>query len=189
LNLLQPGDRIQLTDPKRKLHTISLSAGEQYYTHRGAIEHNDIIGRPEGIVVSSTNGSSYLVLRPILEDYVLSMGRRAAIIYPKDAFAIVGLAGIGAGSRVLEAGAGSGALSCYLINAVGPSGKLHSYETRPEFAEVARRNVETWFDESPGNWNLTPTALPQAPDPVDLDAVVFDMLAPWECLDAAAQLS
>ena len=186
MSLLKPGDRIQLTDPKRKLHTITLAAGAQYYTHRGAIEHDDMIGRPEGIVVNSTNGSSYLVLRPILEDYVLSMGRRAAIIYPKDAFAIIGLAGIGAGSRVLEAGAGSGALTCFLLNAVGPSGEVTSYETRPEFATVARGNVEAWFGTPPDNWNLIATALPAAPQPTEVDAVVLDMLAPWDCVEAAA---
>ena len=184
---LAEGDRIQLTDPKRRLHTITLRAGAEFHTHRGLLLHDDLIGRPEGIVVHSSDGSAYLVLRPILEDYVLSMGRQAAIIYPKDAFAIVGLAGLAPGSRVLEAGAGSGALTCFLLTAVGPGGEVHSYERREDFADVARKNVQTWFDEDPDNWTLTAEGLPESPPVRDLDAVVLDMLAPWECIGAAAE--
>jgi tRNA (adenine57-N1/adenine58-N1)-methyltransferase len=183
---LREGDRVQLTDPKKRLHTITLQTGTEFHTHRGSIAHDELIGRPEGIVVTSSDGSPYLVLRPILEDYVLSMGRQAAIIYPKDAFAIVGLAGIGPGSRVLEAGAGSGALTCFLLTAVGPAGEVFSFERRADFAEVAARNVATWFGTQPSNWTLTTGDLPEQPDPKNLDAVVFDMLAPWECVESAA---
>lgn len=183
---LQPGDRVQLTDPKKKLHTITLTEGAEFHTHRGIIKHDDLIGEPEAMVTTSSDGSAYLVLRPILEDYVLSMGRQAAIIYPKDAFAIVGLAGLGPGSRVLEAGAGSGGLTCFLLNAVGPSGQVHSYERRQDFADVAHRNVTTWLGEDPANWTLTPTALPDRPEVEDCDAVILDMLAPWDCIESAA---
>lgn len=180
------GDVVQLTDIKKRHHTITLSPGANFHTHHGAVAHDDLIGRTEGIVVTSTGGAGYLALRPILEDFVLSMGRSAAIVYPKDAFAIVGLTGIGPGSRIMEAGVGSGALSCFLLNAVGPSGRVYSYETRPEFAEVARRNVQDWFRRMPEEWTLTPQPLPDKPEPVGLDAVVLDMLAPWECVSAAA---
>lgn len=184
---LAVGDRVQLTDPKKRMNTITLESGGEFYTHRGLIRHDDLIGEHDGIVTTSSDGSAYLVLRPILEDYVLSMGRQAAIIYPKDAFAIVGLAGIGPGSRVMEAGAGSGALTCFLVTAVGPTGEVHSYERRADFAAVAEKNVTTWFGERPINWQLTAESLPEAPEPKDLDAVVLDMLAPWECIGAAAE--
>ena len=187
MSKFRSGDVVQLTDIKKHHHTITLYPGANFHTHHGAVAHDDLIGRTEGVVVTSTGGAGYLALRPILEDYVLSMGRSAAIVYPKDAFAIVGLAGMGPGSRVLEAGVGSGALTCFLLNAVGPSGQVYSYETRPEFADVARRNVVKWFGRTPDEWTLTPQPLPERPEPDDLDAVVLDMLAPWECVAAAAR--
>ncbi|MCB0917701.1 MAG: tRNA (adenine-N1)-methyltransferase [Actinobacteria bacterium] len=179
------GDLVQLTDPRRKLHTITLEPGAVFHTHRGAVRHDDIIGAPEATVVASSDGTDYLALKPILEDYVLSMGRGAAIIYPKDAASIVGLAGLRFGSRVLEAGAGSGALTLYLLSVVGPQGTVTSYEARPEFADVARRNVTKWFGHEPPNWTLVPEALPAHPVVTGADAVVLDMLEPWECLEAA----
>lgn len=185
--VLVPGDLVQLTDNKGRHHTITLTVGATFHTHKGSVAHDDLLGQPEGIVVTSTGGMPYLVLRPILEDFVLSMGRGAAIIYPKDAFAIVGLAGIGPGSHVVEAGAGSGALTAFLLTAVGPSGRVVSHEIRPEFAEVARRNVTRWFGEEPAAWTLRVGDLSDAPPDGDpADALVLDMLAPWECLDIAA---
>ncbi len=186
----QPGDLVQLTDTRGRHHTITLYSGAVFHSHKGAVTHDDLIGQPEGCTVTSAGGMTYLALRPILEDYVLSMGRKAAIIYPKDAFAIVGLAGIQPGSQVLEAGAGSGALTCFLLNAVGPTGSVSSVEIRPEFAEIAKRNVEKWFGGPPANWSLQIGDLADSDaGESDIDAVILDMLAPWECLDAvAAQL-
>ncbi len=181
------GDLVQLTDNKGRHHTLTLTPGAVFHSHKGGLAHDDLIGRDEGIVVTSTGGMPYLVLRPILEDYVLSMGRGAAIIYPKDAFAIVGLAGIGPGSHVVEAGAGSGALTCFLLTAVGPTGSVLSYELRPEFADIARRNVVRWFGAEPDTWRLEVGDLADAASGA-ADALVLDMLAPWDCLDAAARL-
>ena len=181
------GDLVQLTDTRGRHHTITLAADAVFHSHKGGLAHNDLIGRPEGSTATSTGGMVYLALRPILEDYTLAMGRRAAIIYPKDAFAIVGLAGLSPGSRVLEAGAGSGSLSCFLLNAVGPTGWVHSVEIRPEFAEIAKRNVVGWFGELPTNWTLEIGDV--AGDDIDqgeVDAVVLDMLAPWDSLSAVA---
>jgi len=118
---LREGDRVQLTDPRGKLHTITLAAGTQFHTHRGYFTHDDIIGRPEGSVVRNTAGIEYLVLRPLLSDYVLSMPRGAAVVYPKDAAQIVAMADIYPGARVVEAGVGSGALTMSLLRAVGAS--------------------------------------------------------------------
>lgn len=180
-----PGDRVQLSDPKGRLHTVVLEPGKQFHTHRGAIEHDALIGQPEGVVVMSTSGTAYLAMRPLLSDFVLSMPRGAAVVYPKDAAQIVGLGDIHPGATVLEAGAGSGALTCSLLRAVGPSGRVISYENRPEHAEVAQRNVETFFGASPDNWTLRVADL--ADHRMDemaevADRVVLDMLSPWQVL-------
>lgn len=182
----QPGDLVQLTDAKGRMHTITLVPGKSFHSHRGAVEHDAIIGAPQGCVLTSTGGTEYLALKPLLDDFVLSMPRGAAVIYPKDAARIIGLTGIGPGGRVAEAGVGSGALTCWLLRAVGPTGRVHSVERRGEFAEVARRNVRTWFGCEPAGWTLSVGDLVDGLPEGDLDAVVLDMLAPWECLGVAA---
>lgn len=182
----QVGDLVQLTDPKGRMHTITLTPGRQFHTHRGSLDHDAIIGADQGSVLASSNGTEYLALKPLLDDFVLAMPRGAAVIYPKDAARIVGLAGIGPGSRVAEAGVGSGALTCWLLRAVGPTGVVHSVERRGEFAEVARTNVRTWFGVEPAGWTLTIGDLANDFAGRDLDAMVLDMLAPWECLQVAA---
>lgn len=181
------GDRVQLTDAKGRHYTMVLSAGAEFHTHRGAIPHDNVIGQPEGSVVKSTNGDPFLVLRPLLIDYVLSMPRGAQVIYPKDAAQIVHEGDIFPGARVLEAGAGSGALTCSLLRAVGPTGQVISYEVRDDHAVHAVSNVETFFGERPANWDLRIADLNAHPaeDP-QVDRVVLDMLAPWEVLDTVS---
>ncbi|HVF19235.1 MAG TPA: tRNA (adenine-N1)-methyltransferase [Mycobacteriales bacterium] len=185
--LLQVGDQVQLTDPKGKLHTITLAEGGQFHTHRGILEHDQMIGEPEGIVVKATSGTPYLVIRPLLSDYVLSMPRGAQVVYPKDAALIVGYGDIFPGARVVEAGVGSGALTCSLLRAVGDGGLVSSYEIRPEFADVARANVERFFGGPHPAWKLTVGELAASLDDTDVDRVVLDMLAPWDVIDAAAR--
>jgi len=180
------GDLVQLTDPKGRMHTIELVAGKQFHTHRGLIDHDELIGAPEGVVVTSSGGTAYLALRPLLADYVLSMPRGATVVYPKDAAQIVAMADIFPGARVVEAGAGSGALTCSLLRAVGERGQVTSYERRAEFAEIARDNVERFFGGAQDNWTLTVGDLVTACRDVDVDRVVLDMLAPWEVLGTAA---
>ncbi|MGW4401454.1 tRNA (adenine-N1)-methyltransferase [Amycolatopsis nivea] len=178
------GDRVQLTDSKGRHYTLTLADGGEYHTHRGALAHDDLIGRPEGSVVTSAGGSTYLALRPLLPDYVLSMPRGAQVIYPKDAAQIVMWGDIFPGARVLEAGAGSGALTCSLLRAVGPAGQVFSYEIRDDHAEHAERNVEKFFGEKPDNWTLTVADL--ATHTGEVDRVVLDMLAPWDQLPNVA---
>ncbi|MGI8664952.1 MAG: tRNA (adenine-N1)-methyltransferase [Jatrophihabitans sp.] len=184
--LFQIDDRVQLTDPKGRLHTVTLAAGKQFHTHRGAIEHDHLIGAPEGSVVHSTAGTGYLALRPLLSDYVLSMPRGAAVIYPKDSAQIIAQADIHPGARVIEAGAGSGALTCSLLRAIGPSGRLVSYERREDHAEHARRNVETFFGGAPDTWQLRLADLAEHPAAEVADRIILDMLAPWDVLPAVA---
>jgi tRNA (adenine57-N1/adenine58-N1)-methyltransferase len=184
---LAAGDLVQLTDPKGRMHTIELVPGKQFHTHRGLIEHDELIGGPEGVVVTSTGGTAYLVLRPLLADYVLSMPRGATVVYPKDAAQIVAMADIHPGARVIEAGAGSGALTCSLLRAVGERGHVHSYERRPEFAEVARSNVERFFGGPPRAWELVVGDLAECCHRTDADRVVLDMLSPWEVVEVTGR--
>jgi tRNA (adenine57-N1/adenine58-N1)-methyltransferase len=185
----QPGDQVQLTDEKGRRHRLVLSMGHAFHTHRGSVAHDDLIGQPEGSVVRASGGTQYIALRPLLADYTVSMSRGATVVYPKDAAQIVGLADIFPGARVLEAGAGSGALSCWLLRAVGENGYLVSFERRADFADIARRNVESYFGGPHPAWRLVVADLPGdqcEPDLRDIDRVVLDMLAPWEHVTAAA---
>jgi tRNA (adenine57-N1/adenine58-N1)-methyltransferase catalytic subunit len=186
------GERVQLTDAKGRHYTMELTPGSEFHTHRGAIAHDDVIGLEEGSVVKSSNGADFLVLRPLLVDYVLSMPRGPQVIYPKDAAQIVHEGDIFPGARVLEAGAGSGALTCSLLRAVGPQGQVISYEQRADHAEHARRNVANFFGvlgRLPDNWQLivSDVADSDLPDG-SVDRAVLDMLAPWEVLDAVSRL-
>lgn len=184
------GDRVQLTGPKGRLNTVTLEVGGSFHTHRGVLSHDVIIGRPDASVVVSSNGIEYLALRPLLTDFVMSMPRGAAIIYPKDAAQILGSADIFPGATVVEAGVGSGALSLWLLRAIGPGGRLHSFERREEFSEVAKGNVSAFLGATPDNWTVTvgdlQEAMPATIEPGSVDRVVLDMLAPWECLDECA---
>jgi tRNA (adenine57-N1/adenine58-N1)-methyltransferase len=180
------GDLVQLTDPRGRRHSLTLEPGKVFHTHRGGIAHDDLIGTPEGSVVHATGGTAYLALRPLLSDFVLSMPRGATVVYPKDAAQIVAVADLFPGARVVEAGAGSGALTCSLLRAVGGDGLVSSYERRADFAAVARTNVERFFGAAPPAWRLTIGDLASSLAEDEVDRVVLDMLAPWECLDAVA---
>ncbi len=181
------GDQIQLTDPKGRQHRLVLSPGKSFHTHRGALRHDDLIGKPEGSLVTSAGGTPYLAFRPLLADYALAMERGAAVVYPKDAAQIVGLADIFPGARVVEAGAGSGALSCWLLRAIGEAGSLISFERRSDFASIAAANVERYFGGPHPAWRLVVGDLDPA-GLTDRDRVVLDMLAPWDHADAAAAM-
>ena len=227
------GDHVQLTDPKGRRHTVVLEPGKTFFTHRGSLSHDDLIGRPDGSVVTSSGGTPYVALRPLLADFTLAMKRGAAVVYPKDAAQIVAMADIFPGARVIEAGAGSGALTCWLLRAVGDCGSVTSFERRADFAEIARRNVAGFFGTVPAAWRLVvgdfaappgpppgterndpgtgtnpagpppgterndpgtgtePTGAPgQAARPLsadNADRVILDMLAPWDCLEAATR--
>lgn len=184
------GDRVQLTGPKGRLHTITLEPGKVFHSHKGPIAHDDLIGLPDGSVVANAVGVEYLALRPLLSDFVMSMPRGAAIVYPKDAAQILAQADVFPGATVVEAGVGSGALSLWLLRAIGPQGRLLSFERREEFADVARGNVATFHGDDPANWSITlgdlAEALPQQAEAGSVDRVVLDMLAPWECIDAVS---
>ncbi|MEN9989805.1 MAG: hypothetical protein RL508_784 [Actinomycetota bacterium] len=184
------GDRVQLTGPKGRLNTITLAPGAAFGTHRGDIKHDLIIGQPEGCVIQTTQGVEFLAFRPLLSDFALSMPRGAAIIYPKDSALIVTFGDIFPGARVIEAGVGSGGLSMYLLRAIGPTGRLDSFERRAEFSSIAQANVTTHFGAKPENWDVhlgdLQDELPKKIQPGTADRVILDMLAPWECVEECA---
>ena len=184
------GDRVQLTGPKGRLNTVTLELGGAFHTHRGVLTHDAIVGLPDASVVSCSNGIEYLVMRPLLTDFVMSMPRGAAIIYPKDAAQIIGQADIFPGAHIVEAGVGSGALSLWLLRAIGPSGRLSSFERREEFSQIAQSNVEAFLGAKPENWSVIvgdlQEQLPTSVKPGSVDRVLLDMLAPWECIEECA---
>ncbi|KQV25093.1 MULTISPECIES: tRNA (adenine-N1)-methyltransferase [unclassified Microcella] len=182
------GDQVQLTDPKGRLNTVTLERGKAFHSHRGVLPHESLIGLPDGSVVENSSGVPYLALRPLLNDFVMSMPRGAAIVYPKDAGQIVAMGDVFPGATVVEAGVGSGALSLSLLRAIGPTGRLLSFERREEFADIARGNASAFLGEAPANWTITigdlQASLPETCEDGTVDRVVLDMLAPWECLEA-----
>ena len=187
---LRAGQRVQIKDAKGRLNTITLIEGGQFHSYQGVLRHDDLIGGPEGVVVQNSSGHDYQVLRPLLNDFVLSMPRGATVVYPKDAGQIVQQADIFPGAVVVEAGVGSGALSMSLLRAIGDGGRLHSYERREDFAEIARANVESFFGAEHPAWSIhvgdAQEEMLRVHEPHSVDRVVLDMLAPWECVDAVA---
>lgn len=187
---LRAGDRVQITDPKGRLHTVTLVPGGMFQCSRGRLRHDDIIGKDEGTTLV-VEDRQFHVVRPLLHDYVMSMPRGAAIVYPKDGAQIVAMGDIFPGARVVEAGVGSGALTLSLLSAIGPTGSLLSIERRSDFATVAAGNVDLWFggrhrawELQVGDFNEATAALADA----SVDRVVLDMLAPWECLAQASRI-
>lgn len=185
---LSEGERVTLTDPKGRRHSVVLKAGGVFHTTKGGISHDALIGGPEGVVVTSTGGMAYLAFRPVMQEFTVSMPRGAAVIYPKDAAHILMQTDMFPGARVLEAGVGSGALSIFLLRAIGRTGTLFSYERREDFAEIARRNVESFFGQPHPAWQLRVGDLVATIGPEPIDRAVLDMLAPWECIDAVSQV-
>ena len=178
------------------MNTIVLKPAGRFQSHRGYLPHDDVIGLPEGSIITNTEGTQYLAFRPLLADYVLSMPRGATVVYPKDAGQIIAMADIFPGATVVEAGVGSGALSLSLLRAVGgPSpdtpgaGRLISIERRPDFARIAKANVAAFMGGKPANWQLEigdfADVVGQVCPPESVDRVVLDLLAPWENVAAA----
>jgi len=185
-SVLHEGAWVRLTDAKGRRHNVRLEAGREFSTKKGQLRHDDMIGQPEGTVLISSLGGQYQVFRPLLSEYVVSMPRGAAIVYPKDAAHIVTMADIFPGARVVEAGVGSGALTLYLLRAVGTNGHVSSYELREDFADIARRNVEQVAGPD-APWTLTVGDVREVMAEPDVDRLVLDMVDPWTCVPLAAE--
>ena len=184
---LQIGERITLTDPKGRRHSVVLAPGGAFHTTKGSVSHDELIDGPEGVVVTSVGGTPFLAMRPLLNEFTVTMPRGAAVVYPKDAAQLLVSADIFPGARVLEAGAGSGALTCFLLRAVGETGRVTSYERREDFAAIARRNVDNFFGaltrlaaEGGGSGDRADGSAGRPGDPRPA--------RPWECVTGLAEV-
>jgi tRNA (adenine57-N1/adenine58-N1)-methyltransferase catalytic subunit len=190
---LTSGERVLVIDARGRRYLMTLKPGGEFHTHLGALRHDDLIGRPEGSVVTASRGSKLLAFRPLLADFVLKMERGAQVVYPKDLGLILVYADIFPGARVLEAGAGSGSLTLALIRAVGASGSVVSYELREDHHRQAAANVEAWHRAFGTSYENLDLVLGDVFDEASVaahgtfDRMVFDLPEPWEALGTATR--
>jgi len=187
---LRVGERVILLDSKKRRYLVTLREGGEFHSHNGYVAHSDVVGRREGVVVRSTRGSEYTVLRPTLEDVVVGMPRGAQVIYPKDLAPICMLADIGPGLRVFETGVGSGALSMTMLR-YGVS--IVGYELREDFANRARRNVADLLGEEVlERYDVRIASSYEGIDPADagegFDRVLVDLPEPWQVVPHAERV-
>ncbi len=180
------GDPCLLYDAKGRTYLIELVAGRTFHCHRGALDHDAVIGAPEGTTFHTTKGSPLVAFRPRLADYVLKMPRGATVLYPKDAGAILLWADIGPGMTVLEGGTGSGGLAMVLARAVGPGGRVVSVERRADHAALARRRIGGFFGQVPDQLELRVGDVEDAIAEVLPDRIVLDLPEPWHAVGPAA---
>ncbi len=188
LDSFQDGEQVLLIDQRGRRHLFMLRKGETFHSDRGWVTHDAIIGQPDGTWVRTSKGTRYVVLRPTLAEYVLDMPRGAQVIYPKDLAMVMFWADIFPGARVLEAGMGSGALTLALLRAVGPAGKVISYEQREDFARRALANIQLRMGEVN---NLAVRLRPVEeglPEEETVDRAVFDLPEPWHLVDPVARV-
>jgi tRNA (adenine57-N1/adenine58-N1)-methyltransferase len=180
---LREGERVVLVDTKDRRYLVTLKAGGQFHSHKGFIEHDEILATPEGGRIRSTGGTYYRVIRPTLSDFVLKMPRGAQVIYPKDLGPILMLADIQPGHRVLESGVGSGALSMTLLRA---GATVRGYELREDFAARAQENVASFLgDEAMSRYHVEVRNSYEGIDETDLDRIVLDLPEPWQVVKHA----
>jgi tRNA (adenine57-N1/adenine58-N1)-methyltransferase len=180
----EPGERVLLIDQRDRPYLVkALVPGQVWHSHGGAIDHDAIIGRPEGTRVRTAGGMVFTCFRPTLADFVLKMPRGAQVVYPKDLGAILVWADIYPGARVLEAGTGSGAVTIALCRAVGAEGRVVSYELREDFHRTAVGNVEAFFGKQPAQLELRHADVGEIASTGErYDRVVLDLPEPWPLL-------
>jgi tRNA (adenine57-N1/adenine58-N1)-methyltransferase catalytic subunit len=183
----EPGERAMLVDKKARRYMITLRAGERFHFHQGFLDHDAIIGSPEGTRLTASTGAPLVAFRPSLADFILKMPRGAQVVYPKDIGTILIEADIHPGATVLEAGTGSGALTLALVRAVGERGRVISYELRDDFAARARSNIESFLGKIPDELSLNVGDVTTAALDADIDRVVLDLPEPWRVLPRAME--
>jgi tRNA (adenine57-N1/adenine58-N1)-methyltransferase len=180
---IQNGSHIFIFLDSKRNWIRKVVAGEEFHSNKGIIKFDDLIGKPYGMKIESHSGIIFQIHRPSQTDIQIAMGRNTQIVYPKDAGTILIEAGIGAGSRVVESGTGSGALTSILSRAVGPSGQVYTYEIREDMYIGAKKNLE--------KFGLTENITMHNQDILEgikeegVDAVVLDLATPWELTDEA----
>ncbi len=185
---LKDGERVLLIDLKDRRYLIRLAAGQQFHSHAGILEHDGLIGAPEGVSVKTTRGSRFTAFRPTLAEYILKMKRGAQVVYPKDIGLILVFADIFPGATVVDAGTGSGSLALSLARAVGPTGKVISYEIREDHHAQGLANVEAWYDgigEKPENIELRIGDIFEGIAEEDVDRMILDLPEPWQAIGPA----
>lgn len=184
---LSENETVVLRDERGRRSLVTLRAGDTWHSHSGAIDHDALIGHPDGTAVMTPKGVEILALRPTREDYILKMRRGAQVVYPKDQAMIVALADVRPGMHVVEAGAGSGALSLALLDAVGPEGSVTSCERREDHFEDARRNVLRFHGGMPPNWRLELMDVGELLRDASCQRVILDLPEPSPLLDGVAR--
>ena len=177
-SILRAGERVLLLDAKDRRYLITLKTGATFHTHVGIVDHDHLIGAPEGSTVLGSTGRRFVVVRPTLADAVLKMPRGAQVIYPKDLGAILIEADIAPSMRVLEAGVGSGALSMALLRA---GAEVIGYELREDFAAQAARNVAALVGEG-APYRVEIRDVYAGIDERGLDRILLDLPEPWRVL-------
>ena len=176
------GELILLIDKVGRRHRVRLRGGERHSIHSGVVQHDDLIGRPEGVVVTTQLGARLLAVRPTFAEQVTGRRRQTQPIYPKDLGAILIGADIHPGARVLEAGAGTGALTLAALRAVGPTGAVVSYEIREEFLEAAKRAIVDTLGALPANLTLKLGDVYVGVEEAEMDRVLLDLAEPWQAV-------
>jgi tRNA (adenine57-N1/adenine58-N1)-methyltransferase len=174
----QSGDLVQLVGLRHKSFIFPLSEGGDFQTHRGVLKHDDLIGLPWGTQVFSHLGAPFFLLQPSIADLLLDLKRNTQILYPKDLGFILLTMSIGPGQRVLEAGTGSGSLTVALAYAVGPEGRVISYEQREEMQKLARKNISRTGLASRVDFKLRD--IQEGFDETDADAFFLDVPNPYD---------
>jgi tRNA (adenine57-N1/adenine58-N1)-methyltransferase len=178
------GDLVLLVDKVGRRHRVRLRAGERHSIHSGLMLHDDLIGRPEGTIVTTQMGARLLAVRPTFAEQVTGRQRQAQPIYPKDLGAVVIGADLYPGARVVEAGTGTGALTLAALRAVGPDGVVVSYELREEFLEAAKRGILESAGELPNNLRLRLGDAYEGFEEREVDRVLLDLPEPWRAVAA-----
>lgn len=186
--VLREGELVLLVDKVGRRHRVRLKAGARYSIHSGMVEHDALIGGPEGVIVTTQLGARLLAVRPTFAEQVTGRQRQAQPIYPKDLGAILVTADLHPGARVLEAGTGTGALTLAAWRAVGPSGLVVSYEAREEFLEAARRGITDILGEVPANLELKVGDVYAGVEERGMDRVLLDLPEPWQAAPVAKEV-
>jgi len=174
---INEGDHILLYLNRKRTYLVKVEKGKSFHTHKGFIKLDNLIGKEYGTLIKSNTGTEFIAFNPLLPDYIFKSQRKTQITYPKDVALIVMFSGIGPGSRVIEAGTGTGALTSALAHYVKPNGHVYSYEIRPEFIETAQKNLQraNLLDYV----ELKNKDITIGIDERDIDAVILDMATPW----------